>query len=285
MWRDAALQWYTITTDIVSYSSYITDSIQLQQQKKEKLLFAYYFSDLWLMEYMADVIPVEKEFVPLDAAELRSRIAGYAMFPFYRETYIWRIPDEVLVENVFTLPTDEKVVALTFDDGPVAFTVDLLDYLTSNEIPATFFLVCENMNSENMTWFDRELFAIAPHSYDHTSMDVQSPEQLVADFAWCYGRFEKYGIDATLFRPPYGTINARSVSQASLHGWRSIIRDVDSLDRDGYEWERLIRHVVDNVQPWSIVLFHDGVDLRSLAQIVDELREQGYRFVRVDEYI
>ncbi|CAO3565021.1 unnamed protein product [Mortierella alpina] len=101
---------------------------------------------------------------------------------------------------------------LTFDDGPSTATPTLLDYLKTNKLSATFFLIGSNVVQYPAT-VQRELkegHHLASHTWSHHALTTLSNEQIVAEMRWTEKAvFEATGVKLKYMRPPYGDINNR----------------------------------------------------------------------------
>jgi peptidoglycan/xylan/chitin deacetylase (PgdA/CDA1 family) len=196
-------------------------------------------------------------------------------------------------------PRSQKVVALTFDDGPnEPYTSEIQDILDSYGIKATFFETAENVEYYPQT--TERLLAdgqvIGNHSYDHsrlaTAVDFRYREVDQAQSV-----FQSVtGLAPTLFRPPYGfhtPWQMRTVSDARMI---TVNWDIEGLD-----WQKdatadsIADRVLSGVQPGSIILLHDGDEtqhftsraptVEALPRIIETLRARGYRFVTVPQLL
>ncbi len=195
-------------------------------------------------------------------------------------------------------PRDEKVVALTFDDGPNdPWTLQIADVLDSYGVKATFFVVGKNADAHPdivRTLVERG-HLVGNHSYHHRKRDaILQPR---------YGELEKAetsiaaagGVCPALFRAPNGFHTPWQLHAVSSHKMRAVGWDVQPSDWENPPADEIVRRVVDSVRPGSIVLLHDGNDtqqgvdrsatLAALPGIIEGLEAEGYRFVRVDELL
>jgi peptidoglycan/xylan/chitin deacetylase (PgdA/CDA1 family) len=132
---------------------------------------------------------------------------------------------------------DGRGYALTFDDGPhPEGTPAVLDVLAAASVPATFFLVGEQVARERA--LAREILAagheIALHCHRHRNLLRLTPPQVREDIARALTLIE----DATgraprSYRPPYGVLNASALALARRHGWRTLL-----WSHWGRDWER-----------------------------------------------
>jgi peptidoglycan/xylan/chitin deacetylase (PgdA/CDA1 family) len=177
-------------------------------------------------------------------------------------------------------------VALTFDDGPSAYTPALLDKLKELEVKATFFDLGQSVanNPEPVKRAAEEGHELGGHSWNHTSMAKQTPEQACADADRTARAIrDAAGVETSLLRPPYGTWN-----DAILHACANktfVLWDVDTLDWSTHDVAKITAHGVDDPKPGSIVLMHGTVaeTVDALPGIVAGLRAKGYKLVTVSE--
>ncbi|MGI6153684.1 MAG: polysaccharide deacetylase family protein, partial [Christensenellaceae bacterium] len=192
-------------------------------------------------------------------------------------------------------PLNDKVVALTFDDGPhPEYTGQLLDILKANGVVATFFLVGEN--AERYPDIIKRIYdeghEIGTHSYDHPDLRKLSLDQILSDQ---YGKTNDaieaaIGLRATIDRPPYGGMNTELAEQI---GREQVMWDVDPEDwKDEYKnSESLFNNVIHGantgigVRDGSVVLSHDihKTTVEAYDSIIKELKNQGYTFVTITQ--
>jgi peptidoglycan-N-acetylglucosamine deacetylase len=190
-------------------------------------------------------------------------------------------------ELVTDEPTDRKVVALTFDDGPSEYTERFLDVLREKEVQATFFEIGQEMPGREATM--RRILAEGDEIGDHTMNHVEYPGY--AQIAGAAARIEQYtGFKPCLFRPPGGAVNSSVVATAGSLGLKTITWDVDPQDWSLPGSSEIYSNIVANTGPGSIVLMHDGGGPRDetlavLPQIIETLRGRGYRFETVSELL
>lgn len=247
-------------------------------------------------------LPAEKP-VSIDPRELPSvgetiaqRIEGVqtAVTRLKAQRFDNTIPDRFKGKTVkyVNLNTDEKVIALTFDDGPWPTTTEqILDILRENNIKATFFWVGQALNNHkeigkkvaadghviaNHTW--NHLYH--KHSHSAAAKEIEDTADLIE---------ELIGVNTTVFRPPGGVEDNGLVDYAFSRDYVNIMWSSDSQD-----WRSsassIKRNVLNSVKPGRIVLLHDGGGNRSqtvkaLPDIIAELKERGYRFVTIPELL
>ncbi|MFT5170974.1 MAG: peptidoglycan/xylan/chitin deacetylase (PgdA/CDA1 family) [Candidatus Marinamargulisbacteria bacterium] len=187
-------------------------------------------------------------------------------------------------------PTTNKVVALTFDDGPnKRFTPLFLDILKGEGVKATFFLTGKNV-SYYPTLSRRirdEGHEIGNHSYDHKELTRLTSSEIRLDLKKTQTIFKtRLNKAPTLFRPPFGAYNRRVLKICRDFFQSVVLWDVSSADTTRKKTPETIRgRVLSKVQPGSIVLFHDSNrdTLSALLPVILGLKAAGYGFVSVSE--
>ena len=188
--------------------------------------------------------------------------------------------------------TDQKVIALTFDDGPGAeHTERLLDDLRSARARATFAVVGRNVDKlpqlvrrahsegheiANHTWTHADL---SLHEYDHCKRELTRTDQLVADIT---------GTPTAIIRPPFGRINGNLLQYAAQTGQNVLLWDMRLLE-DSYDAAGNTAYVLEHLRPGTVVLAHDAglakraIGMAAIPAILAGARKQGYEFVTVSE--
>lgn len=180
-----------------------------------------------------------------------------------------------------------KVVYLTFDDGPVPeVTPQVLDMLDRLQVPATFFMVGDNVrrHPELLEEVRRRGHTVGNHTMHHMQGLHSSWRAYARDIA----EAEEL-IGTTLFRPPHGIMKRRQLRLVNAR-YNVIMYDVVSRD---YSRRLTADDVVHNVQRYvrngSIIVFHDSIKaaprmLEALPRIVEWLRSEGYTFRSIPDH-
>jgi len=185
---------------------------------------------------------------------------------------------------IWQIPTKEKVLYLSFDDGPhPVATPFVLDELKKYDAKATFF--CIGKNVEGYPQLYRRILLeghrVGNHTYDHLNgwkVDDKRYLKNIRDAARL--------IDSDLFRPPYGRISAfqSSLLRSAPFHYKIIMWQVLSADFDrALTADRCARYVIRDARPGSIVVFHDSEKafdrLRgALPAVLEHFSGLGYRF-------
>ena len=194
----------------------------------------------------------------------------------------------------------EKKIALTFDDGPYGEpTTEVLDILKKENVHATFFLIGKNVEKypEIVRAIIENGNVIGNHTYDH-------PKNLVSfsdlDFKNELSKtesviFSAARIQPVFFRAPYGRTSAAMQKEIKQEGYTLVCWNIDPIDWNYSKSpaELIVKRVLEQAKPNSIILMHDGRDqhigyprdnlVKALPVIIDSLRKEGYDFVTVDE--
>lgn len=190
--------------------------------------------------------------------------------------------------------TNEKLVALTFDDGPTPYAVDEI-LRDLGDAKATFFLIGADMK-ENPAIAPRLVAAgheIANHTFHHHRMLLKSPRFVANDIESTDALIRAAGWRGPiLFRAPYGKKLVTLPWYLWRHGRIHVTWDVepDSSARIDRHTEAIVADVMKRVRPGSIVLLHPWYHGRettraAIAPLVAGLRARGYRFVTVSELL
>lgn len=183
-------------------------------------------------------------------------------------------------------PTKDKLIAITFDDGPNLRTDKLLDVLAEKKVKATFFIV-GSMAERNPEILKRMAAAgheIQNHTYSHRNLemlpDVEIERELIRTNAVIRGIT---GSSSRLFRLPGGHSNGKLSSVAGRYGLRPVFWTVNCSKVEGTTTETILSLIKSDASPGGIVLMHnvEDVTLLALPKALDDLKSRGYKFVTV----
>jgi len=188
-------------------------------------------------------------------------------------SFIWRFPEE------------EKILYLTFDDGPIPETTPwVLSVLNDFNAKATFFCVGENVNKYTYL-YDKLLnegHSVGNHTFNHLNGWRTEPEAYTQNIK----KAENY-IQSNLFRPPHGLIK-KSQFQSIREDYKVIMWDVLSMDYDKkITQEQCLKNVTNNAKPGSIVVFHDSIKAwdnlqYALPRALKHFSDLGYQFAAIN---
>ena len=183
---------------------------------------------------------------------------------------------------------DEKVIALTFDDGPGRSTEGVVAALARFDVLATFFVIGSVAEEEPgmLAALAQAGHTIGGHSWSHPRIEGLTDEQLAEEAVRTAALIEQAtGLPAPWFRPPYRP-TTRPVGRLRIapHGLQVVTWSVDPRDWESPDPLRIVTGVLDHLHPGAIVLLHDGGPDRSatvaaLPTIIEGASLAGYRFV------
>jgi peptidoglycan-N-acetylglucosamine deacetylase len=197
--------------------------------------------------------------------------------------------------------TPDKVIALTFDDGPnEPYTSEVLDVLYKYDVRATFFLVGKNVKlyPDAARRILTEGSVIGDHSYYHNAnhaltfnayKDILLTQQTILDTT---------GIKTYLYRPPHGKKSPWELESIKKEGFVEILWNISTNELSGKPPLFLAEQIVKKASPGGIILLHDGYGtmhntsradksdtVEMLPLIIERLRDEGYTFVTVPELL
>jgi peptidoglycan-N-acetylglucosamine deacetylase len=190
-----------------------------------------------------------------------------------------------------------RTIALTFDDGPSEGTLPLLEYLSNENVFATFFQCGKNV------WRRPDIAGevaaaghqLGNHSYSHPNLVLKSANFIDREFTEAQKiiSFET-GLVPMVLRPPYGF---RWAGLSAVQQKLSLLNVLWTVIGNDWRWpaERIQRHVLKRATPGGIICLHDGREtqrdpdisetLKALRTIVPALKDQGYEFLVISDLL
>ena len=186
--------------------------------------------------------------------------------------------------------TGNKVIALTFDDGPGPYTAHLLDVLDQYGAKATFFLIGSKVSSQaNVV---RSIHArghqLGNHSWSHPELPKLPAGQIAGEIDRTNDAIKQAtGVTPAILRPPYGAVNGVVLEQLRLRGMSSILWSVDTRDWADRNSDIVCSRAVAGARPGAVILMHDihQTSVSAVPCILSALKQQGYSFVTVQGLI
>lgn len=169
--------------------------------------------------------------------------------------------------------TSEKVISISFDDGPHANTYAVLDMLKKYQIKASFFIIGKNIAGKEaiLKRMDEEGHSIGNHSFAHSYWySIKPVPDLIADITNC-NRILSSVLNKNIgwFRPPYGVTNPRIAAAIQDTNMTSIGWSVRSYDTMNKDIQQPLSRMVKKIKGGDIILMHDHLD--TAAQLLEEL--------------
>ena len=203
--------------------------------------------------------------------------------------------------TLYHVVTSDKVVALTFDDGPSSdWTPKILDVLNKYKVKATFFMIGEHVLKypEVVRRVALEGHEIGNHTFDHHVLVYYKPEELVEEIKKSEKVIQEVTNQKTiLFRPPKAWLTPAEKVIIGKLGYKTILWSLNSKDWVNFDDKYIVRYLVHHIKPGDIILFHDsgGVftieggnreeTVKAVGRLIEKLKERGYRFVTVSELL
>lgn len=213
--------------------------------------------------------------------------------------YEWLTPRSWIYGPVFWhARTEERVVALTFDDGPChPYTGELMEVLRGEQVRATFFMVGNNVVREpNLAAEVASEHAVGNHTFTHPHLTWSRPGTVREELERGQEAIhEATGAVPSIFRVPHGWYGPQVISGAQDLGMHCVGWSVMAWDWNKPPQETIQRRILHGTGPGGVTLLHDGQDtetypkadrsrtIAAVPHIIESLKADGYRFATVPE--
>jgi peptidoglycan/xylan/chitin deacetylase (PgdA/CDA1 family) len=183
----------------------------------------------------------------------------------------------------------QRVIALTFDDGPGPFTPQVLSILQQYRVPASFFDIGEEVASypQYARLVAAAGYPVEDHTWSHPDLTKLPASGVAAQIDQTQSEIQAVtGTTPRCMRPPYDAFNASVLDQVAARGLTTMSYSIDPKDWTLPGVSAIIHNVVGAAFPGAVVDLHDAGGDRSqtvaaLPQIITQLRAQGYQFVSI----
>jgi peptidoglycan-N-acetylglucosamine deacetylase len=192
-----------------------------------------------------------------------------------------RLLRQVYPGAVWRMPTADKTIYLTFDDGPVpGVTTAALAVLEQFGIKATFFCVGDNVQKhpEIFEQIKAAGHATGNHTFNHADGWKYTRMKYLRNVQLCAAEFQ-----SALFRPPYGHLRRSQFNAISKH-YKVIMWDVLTCDFDvKLNGETCLKLALEHTRNGSIIVFHDSEKaaprmLYALPKYIETMLRDGWKF-------
>ena len=201
-------------------------------------------------------------------------------------------PEEIIPVEHLVLPEEEKTekkrIALTFDDGPhPIYTPQMLELLKEEQVPATFFLLGENVElyGDVVKEIAKEGHLIGNHTYHHVQITSLSLEEACKEIQETSDLIEELtGTGTEYVRPPFGTWTEELEERLNLI---PVMWSIDTKDWTTQNVDWIVRETVKHAEDHDIILMHDSYQstVDAVKRVIEQLEAEGFEFVTVDEII
>lgn len=182
----------------------------------------------------------------------------------------------------------QKIVALTFDDGPNPETTpQVISLLQKYKAKATFFMMGSKVAGNELIL--KSILAsgseIGNHTWDHPDLTKVADSEVKSQIDRTNNAIEKViGKRPIYLRPPYGATNAKV---EKLSGLTQILWTVDTRDWENHNTEKIMANIKSQLHPGGIILMHDvhQTSLQALPTVLDYLKKEGYQCVTISELL
>ena len=187
-----------------------------------------------------------------------------------------------------TEETEKPKIAITFDDGPHPYyTEDLLDGLKERGVVASFFVTGEHaaLHPDVIKRMSEEGHLIGNHTYSHIQLQPGNREKFREELVKTNAVIQEItGKEVIYVRPPYGTWDKELESELNMI---PVLWNVDPMDWCSDNVSCIVKKVVGKAKENAIILMHDYSEssITAALKVIDELLEEGYLFVTVEEII
>lgn len=186
-----------------------------------------------------------------------------------------------------------RQVALTFDDGPSAFTPQVVEILDKYDVKATFFVVggASDAHAEMIKGLVARGHVVANHTVNHAALSTLPREEQAAEIDAQTRAIELFGAPKPhLFRPPYNAWDETTLDIVQRRKMMMVLWSVETNDWAKPGAAEIVNRTLSGVEPGAIVLFHDGggdrtQTVEALPQIIESLQEQDYELVTIPQLL
>lgn len=207
-------------------------------------------------------------------------------FLFYAS---YSIGSGVYVKTLCRGKTNERVVCLTFDDGPdPEYTLQVLDVLKKHQVPAAFFCIGEKVR-ENPFVMERivsEGHHVGNHSDNHSwKFPLLSQKEMYKEIDQCEKALLTHTKPILTFRPPFGVTNPTIASLVKNRPYIIIGWSIRSFDTRGESEDKVFRRITRQIGPGSVILLHDRLPgcASLLTRLLEYLKTINYEVISLDK--
>lgn len=187
------------------------------------------------------------------------------------------------LDEAVTYGVPEGMVALTFDDGPSFYSLEISNLLKKYEVGGTFFFIGKNVvkHPEYVEYVHKNGFSIGSHSMNHvdvSNLSYEGQKREIIDSFKLIEEITHKKVD--LFRPPFGAKNNHTIDLMDELNSKMVLWDRDPEDWRVRNAEVILQYIKDSDPSGSIILLHESqAVMDALPMIIEYLQEQGLQIV------
>lgn len=201
--------------------------------------------------------------------------------------------------TIYRVRTDQKKVAITFDDGPSpVWTPKILDELKKADIKATFFMIGHHVQKypDIARRIAQEGHTIGNHGYAHSVLLYYTLAEIEEEIKYTEHVIREItGKTTKIFRPPKAWLNKGIKEKIRSLGYAIILWSLNSKDWVSFNHKHMVRYLSLNIKNGDILLFHDSGNVwtteggnrtqtvKAISLLARTLKEKGFEFVSVEE--
>ncbi|MGN0286219.1 MAG: polysaccharide deacetylase family protein [Atopobiaceae bacterium] len=201
------------------------------------------------------------------------------------------VQDLVVQRQGIAPDNDQKLVALTFDDGPSQYTDKYLDILDQYGIKATFFELGQQVDEypDAAKRVVSDGMQLGSHTWDHKQLTKLNEQQVSDELEPSFQKIQDVtGYQTTMLRQPYGSINDKVWLYSKGTMSVAVFWTHDSEDWKVPGVDKLVSNATKDMFTGAIILMHDGggnrdEDVQALPQIIEAWQNAGYQFVTISD--
>lgn len=203
----------------------------------------------------------------------------------------YNISSGVYISALCRLPVKEKLLCITFDDGPCGNTEAILKILEKHNAKATFFISGSKVQGREtiISQLNKNGHEIGNHSYSHKAyFPLMKPAKIKTEIRKTQEIIQNITGKAPIyFRPPYGVSNPLIAKALKSFDLKTIGWSIRSMDTTNRKPEKIINKIINKIQSGDIILLHDtSKHIRPiLEQLLVYCKQNQYRLVNINELI
>lgn len=213
-----------------------------------------------------EVVTEQKEIIDLNNKIIIEDVSSYNLtVPF------------IELDEAITYSISEGSVALTFDDGPSQYSIEIMEILKKHEVGGTFFFTGHNVKKypDYVEYIGSNGYSIGSHSMNHANMPNLSKEKQKFELLESIRLLEEITNEkVTLFRPPYGSFNNQMKNLLTEHQYKMVLWNNDPEDWKTRDADEIFNSIQSSNVSGSIILLHESqAVIDALPRIIEYLQQ------------